>query len=77
MEVQGALDIFRNSVTAYNVRYTKYLGDGDSKSYQAVQELNPYGENVSIDKLECIGQMGTSKKEWAPDCEGLRLAIEA
>lgn len=46
MEVQRALDIFRNSLTAYNVRYTKYLGDGGSKGYQAGQELKPYGEIV-------------------------------
>ncbi|GFX39992.1 uncharacterized protein TNCV_2647551 [Trichonephila clavipes] len=29
MEVAGALSIFQRSQSLYNVRYTKYLGDGD------------------------------------------------
>lgn len=78
MEVQGALDIFRNSLTAYNVRYTKYLGDGDLKSYQAVQELKPNGENVPIDKLECIGhiqkRMGTRLRRLKSSNKGLKLS---
>lgn len=77
MEVQGALDIFRNSLTTYNVRYTKYLGDGDSKGYQAVQELKPYGEIVSIDKLECIGhiqkRMGIRLRKLKSGNKGLKL----
>ncbi|GFW30720.1 uncharacterized protein TNCV_4088401 [Trichonephila clavipes] len=32
MEVAGALSIFQRSQSLYNVRYTKYLGDGDSKA---------------------------------------------
>ncbi|GFS51586.1 uncharacterized protein NPIL_385901 [Nephila pilipes] len=32
MEVTGALSIFRRSESKYNVRYTRYLGDGDSKA---------------------------------------------
>ena len=33
MESVGALAIFKRSVTKYNLRYTIYLGDGDSKSH--------------------------------------------
>ncbi|GFY22060.1 uncharacterized protein TNCV_3297041 [Trichonephila clavipes] len=33
MEVAGALSIFQRSQSLYNVRYTKYLGDGDSKAF--------------------------------------------
>ncbi|GFV88932.1 uncharacterized protein TNCV_4507061, partial [Trichonephila clavipes] len=32
IEVAGALSIFQRSQSLYNVRYTKYLGDGDSKA---------------------------------------------
>lgn len=50
-------------MTAYNVRYTQYLGDGDSKGFIAVQELEPYGPDHKISKLECLGhvqkRMGT------------------
>ncbi|GFT78343.1 uncharacterized protein TNCV_655611 [Trichonephila clavipes] len=31
MEVAGALSIFQRSQSLYNVRYTKYLRDGDSR----------------------------------------------
>lgn len=56
MEVAGALEVFRNSVTR-NVRYTRYLGDGDSKGCQVVNEAQPYGAGVKIDKLECVGHI--------------------
>ncbi|GFX92996.1 uncharacterized protein TNCV_139401 [Trichonephila clavipes] len=32
MGVAGALSIFQRSQSLYNVRYTKYLGDGDCKA---------------------------------------------
>lgn len=50
MEAAGAVQIFQNSVSK-GVVYTKYLGDRDSKRFQS----EPYGENVEISKLECIG----------------------
>ncbi|GFU59388.1 uncharacterized protein TNCV_2299511 [Trichonephila clavipes] len=36
MEVEGALRIFNRSEVLHNLRYTQYLGDGDSKAYKAV-----------------------------------------
>lgn len=63
MEVFGAMEIFRRSLPEYNVRYLKYLGDGDSRAYTKVNEDKPYGDEISIDKIECIGhvrkRMGT------------------
>ncbi|GFV22231.1 uncharacterized protein TNCV_1765551 [Trichonephila clavipes] len=38
MEVDGALSIFQRSVQRYDVRYTKYLGDGDSKAFDNIKE---------------------------------------
>ncbi|KAJ4447478.1 hypothetical protein ANN_09485 [Periplaneta americana] len=63
MEVAGVVKLFQRSETCSKVRYVHYLGDGDSKEYKIVKELKPYGENVSVTKLECIGhvekRMGT------------------
>lgn len=79
MEVDGAKTIFQRSVPRYNVRYTEYLGDGDSGAFKSVFDSKPYGENVNITKLECVGhvqkRMGTrlrtlkqkSKKEKLSD----------
>ncbi|GFV89826.1 uncharacterized protein TNCV_4690551 [Trichonephila clavipes] len=62
MEVEGALRIFNRSEVLHNLRYTQYLGDGDSKAYKAVLEYKPY-KDVNIEKLECVGhvekRMGT------------------
>ncbi|KAJ4447696.1 hypothetical protein ANN_09704 [Periplaneta americana] len=63
MEVAGVVKIFQQSEPCDKVRYINYLGDGDSKAYKAINELKPYGENVPITKLKCIGhvqkRMGT------------------
>lgn len=63
MEVAGALEMFQRSQNQYNVRYIDYLGDGDSKAFQAVCNAQPYGPDIEIKKLECIGhvekRMGT------------------
>ena len=53
MECEGAKQVFKRSVNEYNLRYTQFLGDGDSKSFLSVQ--GTYGDNVEIKKLECVG----------------------
>ncbi|GFU55050.1 uncharacterized protein TNCV_425571 [Trichonephila clavipes] len=54
--------IFNRLEVLHNLRYTQYLGDGDSKAYKAVLESKPY-KDVNIEKLECVGhvekRMGT------------------
>lgn len=65
MEVEGAKTIFERSKEK-NVRYAYYLGDGDSKGFAEVANSMPYGEEVLVQKLECIGhvqkRMGTRLK---------------
>jgi hypothetical protein len=77
IEVAGALDIFNRSVASYDVRYTEYLGDGDCRAYDDIVKAKPYGDQVTINKNECIGhvqkRMGTrlrnlkAKKEFLTD----------
>lgn len=57
MEVEGAKQIFAGSLEKYGVRYTKYLGDGDSKAYNEVVKSQPYGTDCQVQKLECIGHV--------------------
>lgn len=57
MEVAGAKEIFSRSIEKYNVRYVNFLGDGDSKGYNAVVACKPYGEDVTISKLECVNHI--------------------
>lgn len=75
MEVQGAVEILSRSENAYNVRYTQYLGDGDSKGFSAVQEIQPYGPDCVLQKLECIGhikkRMGTRLRKLKAEIKKL------
>ena len=62
MEMEGAKRIRSRSVEKNNMRYVRMLGDGDSKAYKAVLELNPY--SVDIEREECTNhahkRMGTA-----------------
>ena len=56
MEPEGAERIFKRSNEKHGLHYTKYFGDGDSKSYQRVK--NTYKDSGKIvDKFECIGHV--------------------
>ncbi|GFU63389.1 uncharacterized protein TNCV_44351 [Trichonephila clavipes] len=76
MEVEGALRIFNRSEVLHNLRYTQYLGDGDSKAYKAVLESKPY-KDVNIEKLECVGhvekKMGTRLRALKLKLKGKKL----
>ncbi|GFW19284.1 uncharacterized protein TNCV_256111 [Trichonephila clavipes] len=76
MEVEGALRIFNHSEVLHNLRYTQYLGDGDSKAYKAVLESKPY-KDVNIEKLECVGhiekRMGTRLRALKLKLKGKKL----
>ncbi|GFW63549.1 hypothetical protein TNCV_402151 [Trichonephila clavipes] len=62
MEVAGALSIFQRSQSLYNVRYTKYLGDGDSKAFTSIVENKVYGDHCSVEKL--VMHRSCYEKEW-------------
>lgn len=76
MESEGVLSIFHRSQEKYNVQYTRYLGDGDTKAYKKVVESKPYGE-VNIEKLECVGhvqkRLGSRLRRLRNEYKGKRL----
>ena len=59
MEVEEAKRLWERSVN-YNFRYITFVGDGDSKAFTALCEMNegnrPY-KGVKITKLECINHV--------------------
>ena len=57
MEPEGTEQIFCRSERQYGLRYTGFLGDGDSKSYSRVQNLEPAIYDVNIAKYECCGHV--------------------
>ncbi|GFW29792.1 uncharacterized protein TNCV_3936591 [Trichonephila clavipes] len=62
METVGMVRIFQRSLSHRSVRYTSYIGDGDSKTFSSITASNPYGE-ITVSKIECVGhvqrRMGT------------------
>jgi len=62
MEVNAIVEMFRRSEENYGVRYTNYIGDGDSKTYKGIIDNAPYKETI-VNKKECVGyvqkRMGT------------------
>ena len=53
MEKAGAVSIFQRSIEKNGLRYTTFYGDGDSKSFNAVENI--YGDDYPVIKQECIG----------------------
>ena len=70
MEVQATLEMFMRSIESYNMRYTTYVGDGDSSSFGTLKDaiLETFGDEYDIEKEECIGhiqkRMGTALRNW-------------
>ena len=54
------------------MRYTNYIGDGDSKSYAEVVKADPYN-GVQINKLGCIGhvqkRVGSNMRTFKKECK--------
>ena len=45
-------DLFCSSEDKYNLRSTRFIGDEDSKSLKTVQDAQPYGFDVPVEKIE-------------------------
>ena len=57
MECQGVLRIWNRSVESRHLRYTQLISDGDCKSLATLNEHKPYGEDVKVEKHECVGHV--------------------
>ena len=46
--MESALSFFTESLAKYNVRYSHYIGDGDTESYKTVVKArsSPYGDDI-------------------------------
>ena len=66
MEVGGAKDIWPRSVEKNRMRYVKFIGDGDSKSYTAVKDTY---EGMEVTKADCIGHIQKGMGSRLRDCK--------
>ena len=74
MEVDAIPEMIKRSETLHDVKYANYIGDGDSKTYSAIKNAEPY-ENLVVKKKECIGhvqkRMGTRLRNVKKAKKGL------
>ena len=57
MESAGAVKIFQRSIADRGLKYTTFVGDGDSDTFKVVcEEIDKmYGDRYKIVEEECIG----------------------
>ena len=79
MEKDGAVEMFLWSLEKHQLKYTEYVGDGDTNSFGAVQAaLNEkYGDAYQIVKEDCIAhiqkRMGAALRNYKNKCKGTLL----
>ena len=56
MEATSVVSLWKRSEERNNLRYTEYIGDGDSKGFRNVRDEKLYGETEVV-KEECIGHV--------------------
>lgn len=54
MEVNAIIEMFKRSVSLYNVYYENYVGDGDTKTFKQLKDVDPYEKVVIVKKKECV-----------------------
>lgn len=79
MEVEGAKTLWLRSAKKYKLRYTILLSDGDCKTFNELEKLKPYGDEVDITKEECINhvskRLGTALRNLVADRKKQGVAL--
>ena len=78
----AAVEIFGRSISNLQLKYTTFVGDGDSSSFGRVREAMKanFGDKYMyvVEKEECVGQvqqrMGTALRKYKKDMKGRKLA---
>ena len=80
MEATAAVEIFSRSISFRKLKYTTFVGDGDSSSYGQVKEAleEKFGSNYEIHKEECVALvqklLGTALRKYKKDKKGSKLS---
>lgn len=57
MEVDGIIEMFLRSKDLHGVMYKSYIGGGDSKTFKWLLNEKPYGDELLVNKKECIAHV--------------------
>ena len=80
MEAAAAVDIFSRSIATRKLKYTTFVGDGDSSSFGRVKEAlhKKFGADYEIKKEECVGhvqkRLGRGLRRYKNDMKGEKLS---
>ena len=63
----------------HKLRYVTLLSDGDAKTFNVLNTIRPYGEDIEIDKEECVNHvckhLGTELRNVASDCQKRKITL--
>ena len=69
--------MFQSSLS-HGLRYTQLISDGDSKTHSMLLQIQPYGEDHVVEKMDCVGhvqkRMGTALRNLKSQYRGQKLA---
>ena len=72
MEKDGTVKIFKRSIDRHKMRYMNFYGDGDTKSFYAIENIYP---ERTVRKYECVGhvqkRMGKRLRQLRKTVKGL------
>ena len=75
IEIIGITEMFQRCEEKYGVKYTTYVGDEDTKTFNGIIDLNPYGDDFQVGKKECVGhvekRMGTKLRNVEKKNKGI------
>ena len=80
MEAVAAAEIFGRSIEKRQLKYTTFVGDGDSSSFGRVRDAmeKKYGRDYVVQKEECVGhvqkRLGTALRKYKNNMKGQKLS---
>lgn len=80
MEAVAAVEIFSRSIGSRQLKYTTFVGDGDSSSFGRVKQAmdDKFGSDYIVAKEECVGhvqkRLGTALRKYKKDMKGKKLS---
>ena len=79
METKGAIDLFSDSIDKRKLKYSQFVGDGDSSCYGSVAEAmrTKFNASYTVIKEECVGhvqkRMGAALTKYRKEMKGTKL----
>ncbi|XP_067208399.1 uncharacterized protein [Linepithema humile] len=74
MEVDAIVEMFSRSEELHGIKYSNYIGDGDSKTFKGIVDSNSY-KDLTVRKKECIDhvqkRMGKQFRDLKKTTKGL------